>query len=160
MMIYCPDHTNYIYDMMIRKKDHLTLVNVGWELYNRFFLSPNRTLPCCYLWTNERTDDAKRRTRLTLRSSPEDDRVGVPAAVVNPGGDVRLGVARHLLTLDLQQNVLRMIWLERITISSYRLSMGLMNFTWVNYKYWTFFWTIISSRRANKKPVFLQKIIY
>ena len=64
-----------------------------------------------------------------MRSSPEDDRVGVPAAVVDPGGDVRLGVARHLLTLDLQQNVLRVIWLERITISSYWLSMGLMNFT-------------------------------
>ena len=39
---------------------------------------------------------------LTLRSSLEYDRVGVPAAVVEPGGHVGPGVARHLLTLDLQ----------------------------------------------------------
>ena len=42
-----------------------------------------------------------------MRSRPEDDRVGVPAAVVDPGDHVGPGVARHLLALDLQQDVLR-----------------------------------------------------
>ena len=42
-----------------------------------------------------------------MRSRPEDDRVGVPAAVIDPGAHVGPGVARHLLALDLQQDVLR-----------------------------------------------------
>ena len=49
----------------------------------------------------------KQRCWLTLRSCPEDNRVGVPAAVIDPGADVGPGVARHLLALDLQQDVLQ-----------------------------------------------------
>ena len=44
---------------------------------------------------------------LTLGSSFEHDWVPVSAAVVDPGVDVCPGVARHLLTLDLQQHVLQ-----------------------------------------------------
>lgn len=44
---------------------------------------------------------------LTLGSSFEHDWVPVSAAVVDPGVDVCPGVARHLLTLDLQQHVLK-----------------------------------------------------
>ena len=43
---------------------------------------------------------------LTLRSSFEHDWIPVSAAVVDPRVDVRPGVARHLLALDLQQHVL------------------------------------------------------
>ena len=55
-----------------------------------------------------------------MRSSSQDDWVGVPAAVIDPGADVRPGVACHLLSLDLQQHVLRV--LERITINIYSLN--------------------------------------
>ena len=44
---------------------------------------------------------------LTLRSSSQHHRVGVPAAVVQPGRHVSPGVTRHLLALDLQQDVLQ-----------------------------------------------------
>ena len=44
---------------------------------------------------------------LTLGSSFEHDWVPVSAAVVDPGVDVCPGVARNLLTLDLEQHVLK-----------------------------------------------------
>ena len=53
----------------------------------------------------------KQRCWLTLRSGPEDNRVGVPAAVIEPGRHVGPGVSRHLLALDLQQHVLRVLQL-------------------------------------------------
>ena len=42
----------------------------------------------------------------TLRSSPEHNRVAIPAAVAKPCHHVCLGVPSHLLALDLQQHIL------------------------------------------------------